>query len=133
MTAVHPAAPPAAAADVPAGGRGATSIADRVVAKIATRAAREALREESPQARTDAHATVTVHRRDDTEHFGEARLRIAVELGYPSDIGAQCRAVRRHVTERVKALANMTVPEVAVEVERLRSPLLEGHGRERVQ
>ncbi|GAA2317714.1 hypothetical protein AB0952_34355 [Streptomyces caniferus] len=125
--------PVAAAADVTAGERGATRIADRVVAKIAARAAREALRGESPQARTAAQATVTVHRRDDRRHFGEARVRIAVELGYPSDIGAQCRAVRRHVTERVKALVNMEVPEVAVEVERLHSPLLERTGRGRVR
>ncbi|MFG2832826.1 hypothetical protein ACGFWI_36130 [Streptomyces sp. NPDC048434] len=124
---------PAAAAAVPAGERGATRIADRVVAKIAAQAAREALRGESPQAPTSAHATVTVHRREDRRHFGEARVRIAVELGYPSDIGAQCRVVRRHVTERVTALASMEVPEVAVEVERLHSPLLEGTGRGRVR
>ncbi|MGW1379161.1 hypothetical protein ACWD6P_33515 [Streptomyces sp. NPDC002446] len=131
MAAVYRAAPPAA--DVPAGERGATRIADRVVAKLAAQAAREALRKESPQSRTDAHATVTVRRREDREHLGEARVRVWLELGYPSDIGAQCRLVRRHVTERVSALANMTVPEVAVEVERLRSPLLEGGGRERVR
>jgi len=125
--------PVAAAAGVPAGERGATRIADRVVAKIAARAAREALRGQSPQAGTDAHATVTVHRRDDRRHFGEARVRIAVELGYPSDIGAQCRAVRRQVTERVTALAHMEVPEVAVDVERLHSPLLERTGRGRVR
>lgn len=125
--------PPAAAADVPAGERGGTRIADRVVAKIAAQAAREVLRKESPQDRTDAHATVTVHRREDREHLGEARLRIAVELGYPSDIGAQCRVVRRHVAERVRALASMVVPEVAVEVERLHSPLTAGRGRERVR
>lgn len=125
--------PAAAATAVPAGERGATRIADRVVAKIAARAAREVLRRESPRARTDAHATVTVHRRDDARTFGEARLRIAVELGYPSDIGGQCRVVRRHVTERVKALANMEVPEVAVEVERLHSPLLDRTERGRVR
>ncbi|MFI0709088.1 hypothetical protein ACH4SK_00285 [Streptomyces inhibens] len=125
--------PVAAAADVPAGERGATRIADRVVAKIAAQAAREALRGESPRARTDAHATVTVHRRADRENFGEARLRIAVELGYPCDIGAQCRVVRHHVTERVEALASMDVPEVAVEVERLHSPLLEHTDRGRVR
>ncbi|MFE1176458.1 hypothetical protein [Streptomyces sp. NPDC058773] len=125
--------PAAAATAVPAGERGATRIADRVVAKIAARAAREALRGESPRARTDAHATVTVHRRDDRHNFGEARVRIAVELGYPSDIGGQCRVVRRRVTERVTALANMTVPEVAVEVERLHSPLLDRTERGRVR
>ncbi|MGW7577154.1 hypothetical protein [Streptomyces sp. NPDC054765] len=125
--------PAAAAAAVAAGERGATRIADRVVAKIAAQAAREALRGESPQARTDAHATVTVHRRDDREHFGEARVRIAVELGYPCDIGAQCRVVRRQVAERVQALASMEVPEVAVEVERLHSPLLDRTDRGRVR
>lgn len=133
MTAVFGAAPPTAAAEVPAGERGATRIADRVVAKIAAQAAREALRKESPKDRTDAHASVTVHRREDRDVFGEARVRVAVELGYPSDIAAQCRLVRHHVTERVRALASMAVPEVAVEVERLRSPLLEGRGRERVR
>ncbi|MGX1761783.1 hypothetical protein ACWIG5_33590 [Streptomyces lydicus] len=125
--------PAAAAAGVTAGERGATSIADRVVAKIAAQAAREALRRQSPQARTQAHATVTVHRRDDRRHFGEARVRIAVELGYPSDIGAQCRVVRRHVTERVEALVSMDVPEVAVEVERLHSSLEGRTGRGRVR
>ncbi|MEU9120805.1 hypothetical protein AB0C96_13260 [Streptomyces sp. NPDC048506] len=133
MAAVYRAAPPGTAADVPAGERGGTRIADRVVAKIAARVAREALRVESPGDRTDAHATVTVHRSADREHLGEARLRIAVELGYPSDIGAQVRVVRRHVTERVGALTSMVVSEVAVEVERLHSPLLERRGRERVR
>ncbi|MGW2634164.1 hypothetical protein ACWC2K_33280 [Streptomyces chattanoogensis] len=133
MAAVHGAAPAAEAPAVPAGERGATRIADRVVAKIAAQAAREALREAAPTAPTDAHATVTVHRRETRRNFGEARVRVAVELGYPSDIGAQCRVVRRQVTERVRALADMEVPEVAVEVERLRSPLLEGAERERVR
>ncbi|MFF4605678.1 hypothetical protein ACFY12_23425 [Streptomyces sp. NPDC001339] len=133
MAAVHRAAPPAAAADVPAGERGATRVADRVVAKIAARAAREALRGASPQDPTDAHATVTVHRRADRENLGEARLRITVELGYPSDIGGQCRVVRRQVAEQVGVLADMTVAEVVVEVERLHAPLLERGGRERVR
>ncbi|MFI9049965.1 hypothetical protein [Streptomyces sp. NPDC053427] len=125
--------PAAAVPAVPAGERGATRIADRVVAKIAAQAAREALRETDPTAPTDAHATVTVHRRDARQHFGEARVRVAVELGYPCDIGAQCGAVRRQVTDRVRALANMEVPAVAVEVERLRSPLLDGGDRGRVR
>jgi uncharacterized alkaline shock family protein YloU len=50
-----------------------------------------------------------------------ASIRVAVELGYPSDIGAQCRAVRRHVTLRVKELTGMDASDVAVEVERLHS------------
>ncbi|MFJ6753162.1 MULTISPECIES: hypothetical protein [unclassified Streptomyces] len=125
--------PAAAVTAVPAGERGATRIADRVVAKIAAQAAREALRDASSTLRTDAHAMVTIHRRDGRQPFGEARVMVSLVLGYPCDIGAQCRAVRRQVTERVKALANMEVPEVEVEVERLRSPLLDDEGRGRVR
>lgn len=98
---------------VAAGERGATTIADRVVAKIAARAAREAL-DGVPEGGAAPHATVTVHH--DT-----ARVRIGVELDYPTDIGRQCGAVRRHVARRVRTLAGMEVPEVVVRVERLHS------------
>ncbi|MGC5346669.1 hypothetical protein ACPXCE_13595 [Streptomyces sp. DT24] len=96
---------------VEAAQRGQTRIADRVVAKIAARAAREAV-DEPPEDGALPRATVTVHR-------DSARIRIGLDLGYPSDIGRQCGAVRRRVAERVKALAGMDVPEVAVRVERL--------------
>lgn len=110
MSAETGAARPASAL-VPAGERGATRIADRVVAKIAAQAAREVL--PSPPADAAApHATVVVSRR-------VARVRVHLELGYPCDVGAHCAAVRRHVTERVGALVDMEVPEVAVQVERL--------------
>ncbi|MBA2948427.1 Asp23/Gls24 family envelope stress response protein [Streptomyces himalayensis] len=98
--------------------RGATRIADRVVAKIAAWAAREAL-DAVPQGGEPPHATVTVHQ--ETGRVRTARVRISLELDYPSDIGRQCGAVRRHVAERVKTLAGMEVPEVAVQVERLHS------------
>ncbi|MGW0821142.1 hypothetical protein [Streptomyces sp. NPDC002845] len=91
--------------------RGATRIADRVVAKIAGQAAREALGALPPDA-VPPHATVVVHHET-------ARVRVSVELGYPSDIGGRCAAVRRHVAQRVGTLAGMDVSEVAVEVERL--------------
>ncbi|MFE9436954.1 Asp23/Gls24 family envelope stress response protein [Streptomyces sp. NPDC006640] len=104
--------------------RGATRIADRVVAKIASQAAREALPPLPPDA-VPPHATVVV-RRQSSGAGGEgdrpthsAQVRVSLELGYPSDIGGQCNAVRRHVAERVEALAGMEVPEVAVQVERL--------------
>lgn len=107
--------------------RGATRIADRVIAKIAARAAREALWS-LPEGAAPPHATVSVlARARGSARAGEApaaaaaRVRISLELDYPSDIGGQCAAVRRHVTERVKALAGMEVPEVAVQVERLHS------------
>ncbi|MFD8739195.1 Asp23/Gls24 family envelope stress response protein [Streptomyces sp. NPDC059618] len=104
--------------------RGATRIADRVVAKIASRAAREALPPLPPDA-VPPHATVVVRRQApdsggaDGTPTHSARIRVSLELGYPVDIGAQCGEVRRHVTERVEALAGMEVPEVAVQVERL--------------
>ncbi|MFH8785737.1 Asp23/Gls24 family envelope stress response protein [Streptomyces roseoverticillatus] len=119
---------------LPAGERGATRIADRVVAKIASQAAREALGAAVARGFGAAggagagppYADVTVH--DDI-----VRVRVAVELGYPSDIGAQCGEVRRRIAERVKALAGMDVPEVAVTVERLHSVHTVSAGRERVR
>ncbi|NEY31965.1 hypothetical protein GTU99_07085 [Streptomyces sp. PRKS01-65] len=112
-------------AAVPPGQRGATRIADRVVAKIAAQAAREAVGELPPDA-SRPRATVAVHR--DT-----ARVRVHLDLGYPGDIGARCGRVRRRVTERVGALTGMTVPEVAVLVERLHPVPEDGaaHGRTR--
>ncbi|MFI2781990.1 hypothetical protein [Streptomyces sp. ALB3] len=96
---------------VEAAGRGQTRIADRVVAKIAAQAAREAV-DERPEDAAAPRATVTVHR--DT-----ARVRVSLDLAYPCDIGRECGAVRRRVAERVRALAGMEVPEVTVQVERL--------------
>ncbi|MEV0635487.1 Asp23/Gls24 family envelope stress response protein [Streptomyces sp. NPDC050619] len=93
------------------GERGATRIADRVVAKIAGQAAREAVGE-LPAEAASPHATVVVHHET-------ARVRVHLELDYPCDIGARCRRVRRHVVERVGALVGMEVLEVAVQVERL--------------
>ncbi|MEW2070255.1 hypothetical protein [Streptomyces sp. NPDC007346] len=96
---------------VAAAERGETRIADRVVAKIAAQAAKEAV-DEPPGNGASPRATVTVHR--DT-----ARVRVSLELGYPCDIGRQCGAVRSRVAQRVRTLAGMEVPEVAVQVERL--------------
>lgn len=93
------------------GERGALRIADRVVAKIAAQAAREAVEPLTKEAAAP-QATVVVHH--DT-----VRVRVHLELDYPGDIGARCAAVRRHVVERVGALVGMEVPEVAVQVERL--------------
>ncbi|MFG2572164.1 Asp23/Gls24 family envelope stress response protein [Streptomyces sp. NPDC048481] len=108
---------------VPAHRRGATRIADRVVAKVATRAAREAVGP-LPADAGPPHATVVVrpHARPPSSGglpVDAAHVRIHLELGYPTDIGARCHEVRRHVAERVGALVGMEVPEVAVQVERL--------------
>ncbi|MFB6845510.1 hypothetical protein ACFCXS_11715 [Streptomyces sp. NPDC056373] len=96
---------------VPAGERGATRIADRVVAKIASQAAHEAVGT-LPAGIGRPSASVVVHRE-------VAHVRIQLELGYPCDIGARCREVRHRVVEQVSALAGMQVPEVVVQVERL--------------
>ncbi|MEW2118239.1 hypothetical protein AB0945_24215 [Streptomyces sp. NPDC005474] len=103
--------PGRATTTVPPSERGATRIADRVLSKIASQAAREALAELPPDA-VPPHATVVVH-------HDRARVRVSLELPYPSDIGGQCATVRHRVASRVHALAGMDVPEVAVEIERL--------------
>ncbi|RVU22010.1 Asp23/Gls24 family envelope stress response protein [Streptomyces antnestii] len=105
--------------------RGATRIADRVVAKIAAQAAREAL-PAVPADGAPPHAAVSVR-------HDSARVRISLELDYPGDIGAQCGAVRRQVAERVRALAGMEVPEVAVQVERLHSAHDRGGAKGRIR
>ncbi|MEV6573869.1 hypothetical protein [Streptomyces sp. NPDC051577] len=105
------AAPRTTPPPAPAPERGSTRIADRVVAKIAAQAAREAMVAEADAA-APPHATVTVH-------HDIARVRVSLELPYPSDVAAQSAAVRRRVTERIEQCASMTVPEVAVEIEHL--------------
>ncbi|WP_432138237.1 MULTISPECIES: Asp23/Gls24 family envelope stress response protein [unclassified Streptomyces] len=110
---------------VPPVERGATRIADRVVAKIASQAAHEAVGALPPDA-TRPRATVVVH------HFA-AHVRVHLELGYPCDLAARCRAVRRHVAERVRALVSMDVPEVAVHVERLHPTTAHGTARGRTR
>ncbi|GAA2319780.1 hypothetical protein SVIO_032390 [Streptomyces violaceusniger] len=140
------------------GERGATRIADRVVAKIASQAAREALRgggAAAADAGTGADIGAAAGAGPGEAALaggvgarpyavaavrgGVARVRVAVELGYPSDIGAHCGAVRRQVIERVGELTGMKVPEVAVTVERLHVPRWERpergarRGRDRVR
>ncbi|WP_175411048.1 Asp23/Gls24 family envelope stress response protein [Streptomyces sp. TRM64462] len=107
--------PDARGADrVPAADRGATTIADRVLAKIASRAADEALTAQGgvPEAARAPRATVV-------KHHDRAHVRVVLELAYPSDIGARCAAVRQWVTWRLQELTGQTVPDVAVHVERL--------------
>ncbi|MFF9352596.1 hypothetical protein [Streptomyces sp. NPDC014734] len=116
---------PGTGGGVAAAERGATGIADRVIAKIAAQAAKEAI-DAPPEGGTAPRATVTVHR-------DSARVRVVLELGYPSDIGRQCGGVRRHVARRVRALAGMDVPEVAVRVERLHPVAADGTARGRVR
>ncbi|MFD4861965.1 Asp23/Gls24 family envelope stress response protein [Streptomyces atratus] len=134
---------------IPRGERGATTVSDRVVAKIASHVAREALSRftESaghvPPGRRTPRVTTSVRRAPERNEndpansrpavLGEVRMHIAVELGYPSDIGAQCAAVRREVIERLRTWAGMDVSELAVSVERLHSVHSRHTDRERVR
>ncbi|MFC9758956.1 Asp23/Gls24 family envelope stress response protein [Streptomyces sp. NPDC056921] len=140
---------------IPRGERGSTTVSDHVVAKIASHVAREALSRFTdsarhvPPGRRTPRVTTSVRRapernehatgRDgDTTHgrpalLGEVRMRIAVELGYPSDIGAQCAAVRREVIEQLRTWAGMDVSELTVSVERLHSVHSRHRDRERVR
>ncbi|MEU2752448.1 Asp23/Gls24 family envelope stress response protein [Streptomyces collinus] len=137
---------------IPRRERGATTVADRVVAKIASHVAREALSRftESaghvPPGHRTPHVAASVRRAperntatgDDEsaagrQAIGEVRMRITVELGYPSDIGAQCAAVRREVTERLRTWAGMEVSDFSVLVERLHSEHARHTDQERVR
>ncbi|MFD9395169.1 Asp23/Gls24 family envelope stress response protein [Streptomyces sp. NPDC060000] len=138
---------------VPGGERGAITVADKVVAKIASHVAREALSRFTaaaghvPPSRRTPRVTTSVRWAPERNTagrdaepaagrqavLGEARLRIAVELGYPSDIGAQCAAVRREVTERLRTWAGMEVSDLAVSVERLHSVRARPTDQERVR
>ncbi|WNZ09845.1 Asp23/Gls24 family envelope stress response protein [Streptomyces sp. 11x1] len=138
---------------VPRRERGAITVADRVVAKTAARVAREALSRftEStghvPPDRRTPHVTAYVRRAPERDTggrdmepaagrqaaLGGAQVHITVELGYPSDIGAQCAAVRREVTERLRTWAGMEVSGLVVSVERLHSVHARHSGLERVR
>ncbi|WP_432107374.1 Asp23/Gls24 family envelope stress response protein [Streptomyces sp. AA1529] len=123
-------------AQISAGERGATRIADRVVAKVAAQAAREALRQTRAGAGPSAagpSAGRSVRRTAVTVRERTARVRLGLELGYPSDLGAQCGAVRRRVVARVGELVGMDVPDVALDIERLTSAQLRGERSGRVQ
>ncbi len=130
------AAPTPAVPRVAAAERGATRIADRVIAKIASQAAQEALRglpgpSPVPKDRFP-QATVTVRPPTGAAGGGRGRamVQLFLELGYPADLRAVCAAVRRRVVERVGELADMAVPEVSVQVERLHSEATtHAHGR----
>ncbi|MEU6879051.1 hypothetical protein [Streptomyces sp. NPDC046712] len=65
--------------------------------------------------------------------LGAARVHITVELGYPSDIGTQCAAVRREVTQWLRTWAGMEMSGLTVSVERLHSVYTRHMDQERVQ
>ncbi|WP_431948613.1 Asp23/Gls24 family envelope stress response protein [Actinacidiphila sp. bgisy167] len=118
MTAAVPTSPTPPAPPLAPAERGSLRLADRVLAKIAAQAAREALADapggEYVPRGARQQAGVSVHRE-------QVFVRLSVELGYPVDIASVCRSVRRHVIARVQELTGTAVLGVTVEVERLHS------------
>ncbi|MDN3261813.1 Asp23/Gls24 family envelope stress response protein [Streptomyces sp. CSDS2] len=101
----------------PPADRGATVIPDRVVARIATQAARTAQsrRAAVPPERggpTAPSATAAVR-------TGSVRLHLALDLPYPTDIPQVCARIRRDVADRVAQLTGLRVGEVTLTVRRL--------------
>ncbi|MGW0629904.1 Asp23/Gls24 family envelope stress response protein [Streptomyces sp. NPDC002758] len=110
--------PPARAAGLPPPAeRGATVIPDRVVARIAARAARTAQSRHAaippdrsgPAAPAASAATRT----------GSVRLHLAMDLPYPSDIPQVCERIRHDVAERVAQLTGLEVGEITLTIRRL--------------
>ncbi|MEU6737464.1 DUF6286 domain-containing protein [Streptomyces physcomitrii] len=95
----------------PAAERGATEVADRVVRKIAERAASEAV------TATKTARKVSLSRRGRTAH-----LALEVRLPYPSDLPESGELIRRHVTGRTEELTGIRVPSTRVTVARLATP-----------
>ncbi|MFD7612435.1 Asp23/Gls24 family envelope stress response protein [Streptomyces sp. NPDC059828] len=96
--------------------RGVTEIPDKVVARIAARAAREALTRHvgPPSARP-----LTLPSASATVHEGSARLSLSLDLPYPLDIASAAGRMRQAISERVAHLTGMNVSEVTLTVRRL--------------
>ncbi|GAA2152217.1 hypothetical protein GCM10009760_48510 [Kitasatospora kazusensis] len=103
--------PPAAAAE-----RGRLRIADRVLARIAARAAREALAGAwAGWPGTGGVPRVSVS----APHHGGTRLTLGLELPFPADLAALARLAQAAVAEQLTALTGTEIAEVTVVVERL--------------
>lgn len=94
---------------------GRLRIADRVYARIAARAAREALAEVwQGRAEQGSPPVVSVSVPGST-----VTVRVAVELPFPADLAALARAVRDRIATQVLGLTGTRVGEVVVVVEKL--------------
>lgn len=123
------AAAPTRAAPLPPAERGATVIPEKVVARIAARAAKEALAESTDT--SGAAVQLAAPHASATVAGGSARLGLNAELPYPSDLVLASRHVQHYVSERVAHLTGMRVTEVTLAIERLVPA--DGAQRRRVQ
>lgn len=102
---------------LPMAERGATLIPDKVVARIAVRAAQEAL---ATQTDTSAvHVKLAAPHASVTTGGGTARLGLTLEMPYPMDLATASRQVQQYVSDRVARLTGMRITEVTLAIERL--------------
>ncbi|MEV5170560.1 Asp23/Gls24 family envelope stress response protein [Streptomyces flaveolus] len=96
--------------------RGATIIPDRVVARIAARAARAA---QAQRAALPPGGQGTAPDASATTRGGSARVHLSLDLPYPADIAGVTRRIQGDVAGRVGELTGLPVHEVTVTVRRL--------------
>ncbi|MEU0332595.1 Asp23/Gls24 family envelope stress response protein [Streptomyces sp. NPDC006193] len=109
--------------------RGATVIPDRVVARIAARAARTAQsrRAAVPPDRGEAAAPSA----SAAVRTGSVRLHLIMDLPYPIDIPRVCERIQHDVAEGVAGMTGLDVKEVTLTVRRLMTAADTGRGRVR--
>ncbi|MFE6780638.1 DUF6286 domain-containing Asp23/Gls24 family envelope stress response protein [Streptomyces sp. NPDC057680] len=103
---------PRQASATPRAERGTLTVADRAVRRIVRQAATEAL------GGAGTAREVSVARRG----AREARVRVAVELAYPTDLAGQGERVRRHVMDRATALSGLAVSRADIAIASLSAP-----------
>ncbi|MER5298841.1 DUF6286 domain-containing protein [Streptomyces lasiicapitis] len=104
--------------NTPAGERGATTIADRAVRRIAERAATEAL----------GTGEVRVGRGSAAVRGRRARVGVTVTVPYPGVLDDTGESVRSHVTERTARLTGLSVDPARVHVRELALQELSAQG-----
>jgi uncharacterized alkaline shock family protein YloU len=97
--------------------RGATVIPDKVVARIAARAARAA--QSRRAALPPERGRSSVPSASAASHTGRVRLHLALDLPYPADLPSLCERIQHDVAERVTQLTGLHVGEVTLTVRRL--------------
>jgi len=106
------------------GQRGRTTIADRVVARVATRAVAE-VEQTGGVARQLIGITIGRQTGEGTARVSAridghlAMIEMRLSLAYPAPVRALTREVRSHVIERVTGLTGIEVRHVDIEVARL--------------
>jgi len=109
--------------------RGATIIRAEVVARIAARAAYEALTRQTgaPPARRG----LTAPSSSADVRNGSACLRVSLDLPYPLDINRAAREMRRYIADRVTQLTGIRVDDLTLTVQRLVAAESQQRGRVR--